>query len=235
MEDCLVKAEMIDQYRRSCRSNKMNWAVREGQGYELSSISTKATSFLSDCVNSIPLYENMEIAILNSEADGGLPHTRPPNIVCLPEYLCRELPASREFRTTLLHEAIHVHQRHDPEIWERFCIREGWSPVSKQVIPEEFREKCRINPDTISRPFWAWESYHVPLPMFLSHRLTNISNTEIEWLDTRTMTVHHNPPPSFVKKYGQNFDQPEHPYEIYAEMFSEEGISKKEDLVKRLS
>jgi hypothetical protein len=37
-----------------------------------------------------------------------------------------------------------------------------------------------------------------------------------------------------VRKYGQTYDQPEHPYEIYAEMFSEEGISTKAALLKRM-
>ena len=234
MADALEKAEMIDGYRRACQTNRANWAVREGQGYELSAISKKAEGFLSDCVNSIPLYEGMEIAILNAEADGGLPHTRPPNLVCLPEGLCKELPAPKKFRETLLHEAIHIHQRWEPELWEQFCIREGWSPISREVVPEEFRDRCRINPDTISRPFWAWESYHVPLPMFPQHKTGSISATSIEWLNTRTLAIHHNPPKTFVKKYGRAYDQPEHPYEIYAEMFSEAGISTREDLLKRM-
>jgi len=232
--DCLTHAEKIDGYRSACRNNLLNLATRDGQGYELSAISKKAEHFLSQAVNSIHLLEGMEIVILNSEADGGLPHTRPPNLICLPKSLCKELPVSKQFRTTLLHEAIHVHQRIEPELWERFCNLEGWSPISKQVIPEEFLNRCRINPDTISRPFWAWESYHVPLPLFPTYRATSLSNTNIEWLDLRTGALLHDAPKSFQEKYGGKFDQPEHPYEIYAELFSEEGISVKGALRKRL-
>ena len=234
MEDCLVAAELIDGYRGACRRNRMNWEVREGQGYELSSISERARTFLSDGVGALPLLQGMEIAILNPEADGGLPHTRPPNLICLPAALCKEEAVSKDFRVTLLHEAIHISQRQEPQLWEDFCIREGWIPVARERIPEEFIDRCRINPDTISRPFWAWELYHVPLPLFSPYGENKISSTKIQWLDLRTGALLHNFPKSFEKKYGRKFGQPEHPYEIYAEIFSEGGISTKEDLLERL-
>ena len=234
MEDCLARAERLDGYRRACRTNAPNWAARDGQGYELSEISKRAELFLSESVNSIPILQGMEFAILNSEADGGLPHTRPPNLICIPKHMCKELPVSKQFRTTILHEAVHVHQRQEPEMWERFCAKEGWIPISKEIVPDEFRERCRINPDTILRPFWAWESYHVPLPLFSSHKVANLQNTNIQWLDIRTGTLHHGAPATFAEKYRQKFDQPEHPYEIYAELFSEAGISTRSELEARL-
>jgi hypothetical protein len=235
MGDCLEMAEIIDGYRRACRTNALNWSVRNGQGYELSSISERATTFLSDGVGAIPLLQGMEIAILNPEADGGLPHTRPPNLICLPSSLCKEEQISKEFRITLVHEAIHVSQRQDPSLWENFCRREGWTPVPIEKIPDEIVERCRINPDTISNPFWAWELYHVPLPLFPPHGGKNLSNTRIQWFDLRTGGILHNFPKSFEKKYGRKFGQPEHPYEIYAEIFSEEGISTREELLDRLN
>jgi len=230
MEDCLTRAERLDGYRTACRKNGLNWTARDGQGYELSGISKKAELFLSESVNSISLLEGMEFAILNSEADGGLPHTRPPNLICIPQSMCKDLPVSKQFRATLIHEAIHVHQRQEPEMWERFFAREGWIPISKDIIPGEFRERCRINPDTILKPFWAWESYHVPLPLFSTYKTATLQNTNIEWLDIRTGTLHHHYPKSFKEKYRQKFDQPEHPYEIYAELFSEKGIATREEL-----
>ena len=235
MDDCLAAAERIDGYRRACRLNRMNSSAREGQGYELSSISKRATTFLSDGIASLPLLAGMEIAILNSEADGGLPHTRPPKLICLPENLCAEEPISKRLRTTLLHEAIHISQRQDPTLWEKFCRREGWTPVPREKIPEEIVARCRINPDTISKPFWAWELYYVPLPLFIPYGDPGLSKTKIEWFDLRTGATLHNFPKNFEKKYGRKFDQPEHPYEIYAEIFSEEGISTAEDLQRRLN
>jgi len=234
MEDCLAAAEKIDGYRGACRQNRLNWSVRDGQGYELSSISERATTFLSDGVATLPLLAGMEIAILNLEADGGLPHTRPPNLICLPTSLCKEEPVSKQFRITLIHEAIHISQRQDPNLWEKFCRREGWTLVAPEKIPEEIVERCRINPDTISCPFWAWDQHHVPLPLFHPSVPSSLSSTKIQWLDLRTGALLHNFPKSFGRKYGRNFGQPEHPYEIYAEIFSEEGITTREELLQRL-
>jgi hypothetical protein len=235
MDDCLVGAERIDGYRRACKQNQLNWSARHGQGYELSSISERATTFLSDGVATLPLLAGMEFAILNPEADGGLPHTRPPNLICLPSSLCREEAISKQFRITLIHEAIHISQRQDPILWEKFCRKEGWTPVPPEKIPDEIVERCRINPDTISCPFWAWEKFHVPLPLFVPSFSPTLSNTKIQWLDLRTGALLHNFPKSFEEKYGRKFGQPEHPYEIYAEIFSEEEITTREEILQRLT
>lgn len=105
------------------------------------------------------------------------------------------------------------------------CIKEGWKPVSAHLVPQRFREQCRINPDTFyTDQFWAWDSYHVPLPMFKNESPSGLGDVRIEWLDTRTGAIFHDPPSSFTKKYGSP-SQPEHPYEIYAVKYADEGLS----------
>ena len=234
MKDYLATSEALDGYRAACRKNTMNWAAREGQGYEMATISDKATNFLQVAANSLEILGGSEIVILNSEADNGFPHTRPPNFICLPASICKEREATKEFRITLAHEAIHVHQRMHPDLWGRFVEREGWSQVFSETVPAEFRERTRINPDTMACPFWAWESYMIPLPLFRPYRKPTLANAEIEWLDTRSGTLFKDAPRTFLAKYGAQIHQPEHPYEIYAEKFSEDGVETLGELEKRL-
>ena len=232
--DYLASAEALDGYRAACRRSATNWEARDGQGYEMSAISDTATNFLQMAANSIPLLGGSEIVILNSEADNGFPHTRPPNLICLPASHCKESEATKQFRITLAHEAIHVHQRKRPELWENFCVAEGWTWIPATSIPSELRERARINPDTMGRPFWAWETYLVPLPLFRPYRRATLSNAVIEWYDIRSGSLAQEFPRTFLDKYGAGIHQPEHPYEIYAEKFSEDGVASVEELEGRM-
>jgi len=234
-ETCLTRAEAIDGYRARCQENSVNERARAGQTYELDEIDSHVLYFLKDAVEHLPLVQQCEIAILNSTADGGLPHTRPPNVICLPKSMCKAQPASASFKTTLLHEAIHVHQRMFEEEWGISLRRAGWRPVDAERIPEEFRNRCRINPDTLKSPFWAWNDYHVPLPLFRRTDTPTLSDAPPQWLDLRMNSLFHTAPNSIVKTYGAKIVQPEHPYEIYAELLSEAGVNTLSDLFVELS
>jgi hypothetical protein len=48
-----------------------------------------------------------------------------------------------------------------------------------------------------------------------------MNDVVIEWLDLRIGSLFHEAPKEFREKYGSTIHQPEHPYEIYAEIFSE--------------
>ena len=231
--DVLERAEAIDGYRRACSRNPLNAKAREDQIYELANISMSAYNFLRSAIDEYPLLKGMEYAILNSTADNGFPHTRPNNLICLPAAMCKEAPASNEFRITLLHEGMHVHQRKFKSEWAQGIQRAGWTPISKDRIPEEFRDKLRINPDTMESPFWAFKNFHVPLPMFRKES-PKLNDIFIEWFDLRTGALFHEPPKEFREKYGISIHQPEHPYEIYAELFSEAKYISSEQVLENL-
>ena len=114
----LEQAEAGDSYRRSCANSFLNDKARAGQGYELSSLSADAERSLRNAIDTIPIYSICEIAILNGKADNGFPHTRPKNLVCIPDSLCSNTPATPKFMETLIHEAIHVHQRLNKDAWQ---------------------------------------------------------------------------------------------------------------------
>lgn len=230
----LERAEAIDGYRKACSRNPLNALAREGQLYELSNINMKSYNFLRNAIDDYPLLNGCEYAILDDTADAGFPHTRPNKLICLPAKMCKPSPASKEFRITLLHEGMHIHQREFKTEWDTAIGRAGWTPISKERIPEEFRDRTRINPDTISSPFWAFNSFHVPLPMFRSNESPKINNIAVEWFDLRTGALLHTPPKKFTEKYGISIHQPEHPYEIYAETFSEAMFTSSEKVLENL-
>jgi len=224
-------AESIDSYREACNENEANRLARKGHVYELSEITPAAAAALQAAAAEIPLLDTCELVILDSSADSGFPHTRPNNFICLPANMCTER-VSQEFKVTLLHEAIHIHQRNHVSEWNNGCSRAGWKPIPSDRIPSKFVERVRINPDTMSTPFWAWDTHHVPLPLFKA--TPRLNDAPIQWLDLRNDTLFHTPPPSFVKMYGSSVHQPEHPYEIYAENFSKMQYNTSDIILEKL-
>uniref|UniRef100_A0A6C0JVD6 DUF4157 domain-containing protein n=1 Tax=viral metagenome TaxID=1070528 RepID=A0A6C0JVD6_9ZZZZ len=226
-------ADGIDGYITACNGSFSNFQARKAYKYELSNISKKAEQSLSAAVQSIPLLKGCEMVILDSSADAGFPHTRAPKHVCLPASMCSEEPASERFKETLLHEAIHIHQRRNRGMWQVFLKRSKWTPVLEGTIPEQYFDSIRLNPDTIGTPFYAFNGQHVPLPLFPPSGGT-LKNTEVKWFDIKAGTLFHEPPKEFVKLYGK-VHQPEHPYEIYAEIFSEAGYNTEDKLLEALT
>jgi hypothetical protein len=218
----LMRAEAADGYRRKCAESLPNAMARRGEKYSPFFVSQDHSDRLQKEIFKIDLLNGANVLILHSSADNGYPHTRPQRIVCLPENFVTS-STNESLAETLSHEAIHLHQRQYPELWKQKCMDEGWLPIDVKEIPLRFREQCRINPDTMSCPFWAWDRYHVPLPMFRDDSPQNLGDIRIEWLDLRTLALFHEPPASFTEKY-RSPPQPEHPYEIYAVIYAQEGI-----------
>jgi hypothetical protein len=220
----LERAESIDGYLKACNNSQPNFVARQNYSYELANISKKAETFLIDAVKSIPLLKGVEIVVLDSTAEAGFPHTRPPNYICLPASMCTEAPATDTFKTTLIHEGIHIHQRRFKSIWQSFLLSAGWTPIEREQIPHKFLDSLRLNPDTIGIPLYAFHKYHVPLPLFSQSTTPTLKTANVGWYDTRAGVLFHHPPKEFIAKYGADINQPEHPYEIYAELFSDAGL-----------
>lgn len=197
--DKLQEAETYDHFFRKVASDPMNSAARENLSYIAMSEITK------------PYLLNTEIVSMHPTAEAGLPHTRPPNIICIPMYY----PQSR-MQTTLQHELIHIDQRRRKYKWDVFFEKEGWRQLPQSEIPERWLQRCRMNPDTIDDRFWAWQGRHIPLPLYVREDKPDLRHVVIQWWDKETGIRQPEAPRSFQERYGYMPSQPEHPRELAA-------------------
>jgi hypothetical protein len=220
-------AEQLDHYRLRCHQNELNHAARAGTQY----IFHPDPVLQAAAEASLAKYEvgkGCRVVTLHPSADEGFPHTRPPNLICLPTSYHQDLDE------TMLHEALHIHQRNYPDLWMSYSIRQGWWPCSAWDIPDRWRLRVRINPDTMVRPFWSWETRWIPLPLFVSEARPVLSQCDIRWFDLKTGVFDSVPPASFIKRYGM-ISQPEHPYETGAVELSKRKISTYKELERVLT
>lgn len=206
----LHKADQFDGYRRSCEKDWMNRTAREGTSYRPwhdQSFAKEVTSKQSD----------IHCIILDPSADGGMPHTRAPNIVCIPAYYPKE-----NLDTLLRHEMTHIYQRQNTYEWISKCEKEGWMHVedtsAEREIPIEYRRRCRFNPDTLYARWMAWEGRYIPLPLFIREDAPKLRDVSIRWWDMRERRLLNDPPLSYRKRYGSTVSAAaqEHPFELMA-------------------
>lgn len=193
----LAMAEHFDGYRYQCSMDPLNELARKNHSY----------SQMVETVDDAPY--NAKLVHLHPTADGGLPHTRPPNLICVPAYY----PMNNE---TLQHELLHLHQRNHTEEWDSKFKRQGWEMFPEQMIPERWRRRCRLNPDTVSSRFYSWENQWIPLPMFEREDTPDLRQCLVRWWDQKSGALTVEPPRSFVQAFGKNHPQPEHPREVTA-------------------
>jgi len=224
--DLLAKAEQIDKYRMACSRSELNRLARSQHIYSV--FSNENPAALQQVADTMDLTRGSKIVILHPSADNGYPHTRPGNLICMPAgFSLYNAPK------TLLHEACHLHQRTHEAYWSSYSIRQGWWPVAADQVPERFRSRCRINPDTMATPFWSWQEHYVPLPLFRNEQSPSMGDCDVRWYDMRNGVLYKVPPPSFTARYGDT-GQPEHPFEVSAIEFSERPIQTKEELINVL-
>lgn len=194
----LKHAESLDHFFRRVSENPINQRAREN------------LSYLPVVNYTEPWMGNTEIVTMNSSAEAGMPHTRPPNLICMPQWF----PESKK-PETLAHEFVHIDQRRNTDKWNRYFEKEGWSRVDPFELPERWVSRCRMNPDTIDQPFWQWKGRFVPLPLFEREDRPELRQVVVHWYDREQGVRQPEAPRSFLEKYGNNV-QPEHPREVSA-------------------
>lgn len=199
--DILANAEQTDHYFANIQLSPLNTLARQNLSY------TAMSSVVQPWLN------NTVIVTMHPTAEAGMPHTRGPNVICMPAYFPEE-----RTKETLHHEYVHIHQRRNLYEWNAFFQREGWKPiVDEEIIPKKYLNRCRLNPDTFTPVrFYAWKGQHIPLPLFERDDRPELRQVSVQWWDWTTGIRQNQPPRSFVERYGSMPSQPEHPRELAA-------------------
>ena len=236
-QEDMNRAEQIDHYRKQTARNLTNAMARRTLAYEVNRLGYhewKRMEVWADQVNQglhgsvhVPLRLRRElgevrlIAVMPT-AEGGMPHTRPANVICYPNV------ETITHGVTLVHELWHIHQRQHAAWWSEVFREWGWTPLSMEdahrQIPEKLRAHVRMNPDTIDQPWWAYRGRWVPLPVFA--HLSKPSMTETEcWFYDLLNGFHVRAVPDEIQAEfpGVSGNALEHPRELAAYLLSDPG------------
>jgi len=220
----LDEAEHQDFYIEEVHDDKANSLARKDLTYRANIIGVReinyATKYLNDNIDHLPIrllndLNKVTIIQLMPSADGGMPHTRPNDIICYPDI-------SQLFsRTTLIHELWHIHQRNYKDMWFKTFEELGWT-MWTDPIPENLDKARRYNPDTLDCPFWIFNNEWIPLPIFRDISRPNVSDVEI-WFYNPHKQYHVKRIPKEILNYFPELPPSayEHPREITAYMLSE--------------
>ena len=199
----LATADTIDGFQETLFLDPVNTKAREGQGYSAMNGPLLPTTLTG-------LHTCIRVVWMNHSAEAGMPHTRAPDIVCIP----MDYPAER-LSATLVHESVHVDQRQRPEAWLKWCVENGWTLVHEDDIPERWRRRCRLNPDTMAYRFFAYQTRWIPLPLYEREDKPRMRDVHIYWWDRKTGELLKNPPVE-MREALEGASSPEHPFEIAA-------------------
>lgn len=208
----LGAAEAQDRYYG--QMNEINRRARRNP-YLVSSMNTP-NRMPFELPNWIPFQNSsINLCFLEPSSDNGLPHTRGTgvtSIICLPHFfLWKPNP------TTMLHELIHISQKHEPERWWAW-YKKTWklAPLEDENrIPERFRAIVRRNPDILDNPFVVWNDRYVPMTVFTNPASPDLQETQRGFYDLVRGTWVWESPPGWDAMVGVGFND-EHPHEIAA-------------------
>ena len=212
----LHRAEILDSYRQSAHISFTNRIARKTLKYEpsLYPVNKEINTANAPWPNGIVIW-------MDPDSDGGLPHTRPPHLICLPSNISDDA-----LNNTLLHERVHVSQRIQSEIWLD-VLESAWSMTTwAGQLPTKIEVLRRINPDLILAPVFQWKKEWVPFALFKSMHPTSLSDVNIVWWHVSTSTIHNEPPSGWTDFFGPVNSGHEHPYEMAAYMVEQKSTTK---------
>ena len=217
-------ADDEDQYIEQVHQSRANAVARQEMTYAANRLSARDAEALEERIQSFlpslpPKFQEDRIRpiviSLMPSADGGMPHTRSPNLVCLP---FTSNPLSLE---TFVHELWHIHQRQHTGKWNQF-YQEKWlfKPFDQRDLPEQIQDVVRMNPDTLKQPLWIWNGEWVPMCVFLNPMSPSFKDTAVWFYNVKSRIHYKNTPKAFGAFFSESLPTYayEHPNEISAYM-----------------
>ena len=219
----MAAAERQDHYLEQVAKNRANRIARQSMTYAANRLTmsqqivldTRLREFLKD-VPYILRSLSVTIVPLMPSADGGMPHTRPSDLVCLPQ------SGGSIDKTTFVHELWHLHQRAHYQEWVSF-FEGGWKWRPFQgALPAELEAQRRLNPDILRDPLWVWNSTWVPVCLFLNPSTPSFKETGTWFYNVKTGSYVHNLPETMAAFFSSSLSPSayEHPCETSAYMIT---------------
>jgi hypothetical protein len=220
----LEQAEQRDLYLSECRDNRTNAIARKFCSYSPNYVAfdeeQRYAHVLQESIEQLPLrlrsdLQHIQIIPLMYSADGGMPHTRPYNIICIPNL------TQLQSISTLKHELWHIHQRNFQPQWTAIFNKLGWAEYTG-TIPASLEDHRRLNPDTVDCPLWIYQAKWIPIPIFTDISHPVLSQVEI-WFYHATEQYHVKRIPSSLAIEFPDLPQSayEHPRELTAYLLAE--------------
>ena len=219
----LAAAERQDNYIQQVSTNRTNRIARQSMNYAANRLTMSQQEILAtqieSCLPSVPyILRSLQVTIvpLMPSADGGMPHTRPADLVCLPQ------SGGAISTTTFVHELWHLHQRAHYAEWTTFFERGWkWQPWSGQ-LPSELEAQRRLNPDTLRDPLWLWDSTWVPVCLFLNPSSPSFEETATWFYNVNTRHHYRTLPETMAAFFSSSLSPSayEHPCETSAYMIT---------------
>ena len=162
----------------------------------------------------VPIKGPINILYLDGRSDSGLPHTRGLTGIALPVFLLWN-PSDK----TIQHEIVNLSQKQYKERWYKF-YKDKWDFRVAEVtefmsIPERWRKRRRINPDTLGTPYMVWKNRYIPLTVFVSDISPDLKLCKRGFWDLQMEQWTWDTPSGWEDMFGTGFND-EHPNEIAA-------------------
>jgi hypothetical protein len=164
--------------------------------------------------------EDVQIEIIDSSCEQGLPHTSDKNTIRMTLDVWNDQSRKEQ---VLAHERIHILQKRDPEAWKLFYTQHwGYTHFldkAPSFIPSGIVETVRSNPDTAQHPWCCWQNRYWFAPLYTDLSNPTLKDTTIRVWDQVIQNFTDIPQEwkmLFCSEDGCPH-QLEHPHEISAE------------------